>query len=92
LQPRHFPPLLIRQPEHIADLATGWAEDLAIGPAHRRDFINANLLITKVLNRVYESGWYAMNEAYPTGVSYQVYIPIKFPPKMADEFRSIRYN
>jgi hypothetical protein len=52
-----LPPLLIRQPEHIADLATGWAEDLAIGPAHRRDFINANLLITKVLNRVYESGW-----------------------------------
>ena len=51
-----LPTLLVRQPERIADLAAVRAEDFTIRPAHRRDFINANLLIAKVLNRVYESG------------------------------------
>ena len=50
-------PLLIGKPDDIPDLTAADAENFAIGPAHRRDFINANLLIAKVLNRVYESSW-----------------------------------
>jgi hypothetical protein len=46
--------LLVGKPEGIADLAATHADDLTIRPTHRRDFINANLLIAKVLNRVYE--------------------------------------
>jgi hypothetical protein len=52
-----LPPLLIRQPENVSDLAAARTGDFAIGPTHCRDFINANLLIAKVLNSVYESGW-----------------------------------
>jgi hypothetical protein len=57
--------LLIGQPEQIADLAAPDAELLAIRPTHRRDFINANLLIAKVLNRVYESGWVCHDSNIP---------------------------
>ena len=57
LAPTALPTLLVRQPERVSDLAAVRAEDFSIRPAHRRDFINANLLIAKVLNRVYESGW-----------------------------------
>src|SRR5580704_13521896 len=56
LAPTALPPLLIRQPKDVSDLTAVGARDFAIRPAHRRDFINANLLIAKVLNRVYESG------------------------------------
>jgi hypothetical protein len=60
-----LPPLLIGKPEDVSDLATMGAEDLTIGPAHRRYFIDANLLIAKVLNRIYESG----------GVCHELNIP-----------------
>jgi hypothetical protein len=60
-----LPPLLIGKPERIADFATARAEDFAIGPAHRRDFIDANLLIAKVLNRVYESDWVCHKQSIP---------------------------
>jgi len=54
LAPTALPTLLICKPDGVADLAATHADDLTIGPAHCRDFINANLLIAKVLNRVYE--------------------------------------
>jgi hypothetical protein len=55
-----LPPLLVGKPENITDLTSCCAVDFAIGPAHGRDFIDANLLIAKVLNRVYECGGYFM--------------------------------
>ena len=36
----------------VVDFAASNTEHFAIGPAHRRDFIDANLLIREVLNRV----------------------------------------
>jgi hypothetical protein len=60
-----LPTLLVGKPEDIANLPTCHAVDFAIGPAHGRDFINANLLIAKVLDRVYESGGVFHRQSIP---------------------------
>ena len=52
-----LPPLLIGEPNQIASLTTPNAELLTIRPTHLSHFIDANLLIAKVLYCVYECGW-----------------------------------
>ena len=69
-----LPPLLIGKPKRIADFATVWAEYFAIRPAHRRDFINANLLIAKVLNSFYESGGVCHKQSITNPVRLVKYI------------------
>jgi hypothetical protein len=52
-----FEPFLVGKPDQIIDLTATDAELLTVRPTHLRYFINANLLIAEILNRVYESGW-----------------------------------
>lgn len=59
--------------------------NLTIRPTHRRDFINANLLIAKVLNRVYESGRVCHKERIPNPVRLVKYIITEVMAKVSDD-------
>jgi hypothetical protein len=72
--PTALVPLLVSKPNGIAHLSAPNAENLTIGPAHRRDFINANLLIAKVLNCVYESSWVCHELTVPSHDWFVKYI------------------
>ncbi len=52
-----LPTLLLRKPDALINQAASRAGYFTVRPAHLRDFVDANLLIAKVLDRIYECDW-----------------------------------